>query len=130
MSDLEKRLKEFLTEKNQPLEFLQLTTDASTREYFRISWSEKSAIACVYPFNDLCQGQFEACLDVTGVFLSADLPVAKIIAADPIKAIIIHEDFGDVILRNVLENSDESERENYLNEAIQLIAMIQWTTPK
>jgi aminoglycoside/choline kinase family phosphotransferase len=130
MSDLENRLKEFLTAKNQPLDFLQLTTDASTREYFRIQWSGKSAIACVYPFNDLCQGQFEACLDVTSVFLSADLPVARIYAADAVKAIIIHEDFGDVILRNVLENSNEEERENYLNEAIRLIARIQWTTPK
>lgn len=130
MSDLEIRLKEFLTENNQPLEILQLTTDASTREYFRVRWSEKSAIACVYPFNDLCQGQFDACLDVTSVFLSADLPVARIFASDALKAIIIHEDFGDVILRNVLENADEAARENYLNEAIRLIAEIQSVTPK
>jgi len=130
MSDLEKRLKDFLTEKNQPLEVLQLTTDASTREYFRIQWFAHPTIACVYPFNDLCQGQFEACLDVTGVFLSAGLPVAEIFAADALKAIIIHEDFGDVILRNVLENSDEADREKYLNEAIRLIAKIQSVTPK
>ncbi len=130
MSDLEKRLENFLTENNQPLEISQLTTDASTREYFRIRWSENSAIACVYPFNDLCKGQFEACLDVTNVFLTSDLPVAKIFASDALQGIIIHEDFGDVILRNVLENSDEAERENYLNEAIRLIAKIQSLTPK
>jgi len=130
MSDLEKRLETFLTENNQPLDISQLTTDASTREYFRIRWSENSAIACVYPFNDLCKGQFDACLDVTSVFLSADLPVAKIFASDALQGIIIHEDFGDVILRNVLENSDDSARENYLNEAIRLIAKIQSVTPK
>ncbi|HVE58678.1 MAG TPA: phosphotransferase [Pyrinomonadaceae bacterium] len=130
MSDLEKRLKDFLIEKNQPLEIVQLTTDASTREYFRVRWSENSAIACVYPFNDLCQGQFDAFLDVTGVFQSAGLPVAEIFAADAVKAIIIQEDFGDVILRNYLENSDETERDIYLNEAIRLIARIQALTPK
>jgi aminoglycoside/choline kinase family phosphotransferase len=130
MSDLEKRLKEFLSEHNQPLEFSQLKTDASTREYFRVQWSGNSAIACVYPFNELCQGQFEACLDVTNVFLGAGLPVAEIFAADAGKAIIIHEDFGDLILRNVLETSDETAREKYLNEAIRLIARIQVVTPK
>lgn len=130
MSDLENRLREFLSQKNQPQVITQLTTDASTREYFRVRWHEKPAVACVYPFNDLCKGQFEACLDVTGVFLSYGLPVAEIYAADAPQGIIIHEDFGDVILRNVLEYSDEAARENYLEEAIRLIARIQAATPK
>jgi N-acetylmuramate 1-kinase len=130
MSDLEKRLNDFLTRNNQPSVLSQLTPDASTREYFRVRWHDKPAIACVYPFNELCRGQFEACLDVTGVFLNADLPVARIFASDAAQGIIIHEDFGDVILRDVLENSDAAARENYLNEAIQLIAKIQAVTPK
>lgn len=128
MPDLENRLREFLSQNNQPQAIVQLTTDASTREYFRIKWHEKSAVACVYPFNDLCKGQFEACVDVTGVFRSANLPVAEIYAADALKAIIIHEDFGDVILRGVLENSDDAARENCLEEAIRLIARIQAAT--
>jgi aminoglycoside/choline kinase family phosphotransferase len=130
MSDLEKRLNKFLTRNNQPPALSQLTPDASTREYFRVRWNEKPAIACVYPFNDLCKGQFAACLDVTEVFLSANLAVARIFASDAAQGIIIHEDFGDVILRNVLENADDATRENYLNEAISLIARIQAVTPK
>lgn len=130
MSDLENRLREFLSQNNQPQVISQLTTDASTREYFRIQWHDKPAVACVYPFNDLCKGQFDACLDVTRVFLSAGLPVAEIYASDALQGIIIHEDFGDVILRNVLENSDEAAREKYLEEAIRLIARIQTATPK
>ena len=130
MSDLEKRLNEFLTENNQPPALSQLTPDASTREYFRVRWYETAAIACVYPFNELCRGQFEACLDVTGVFLAEGLPVARIFAADAAQGIIIHEDFGDTILREVLENSDAATRENFLNEAIGLIAKIQAVTPK
>ena len=130
MSDLEKRLNEFLIQNNQPPALSQLTPDASTREYFRVLWHETAAIACVYPFNDLCKGQFEACLDVTELFQNSGLPVARIYASDPQQAIIIHEDFGDVILRNVLETSDENARENYLNEAIELIARIQAATPR
>jgi aminoglycoside/choline kinase family phosphotransferase len=67
---------------------------------------------------------------VTRVFLSANLPVAEIYASDPVKNIIIHEDFGDLILRNLLENSAEAARENYLDEAVRLIARIQAATPQ
>ena len=128
--ELEKRLNEFLEKNNQPPAISQLTPDASTRDYFRVSWHDTPAIACVYPFNDLCLGQYEACLDVTRLFLAADLPVARIYASDPLQQIIIHEDFGDTILRDVLENSDEATRENYLNEAIRLIARIQAVTAR
>jgi hypothetical protein len=128
MSDLEKRLDEFLIRNNQPPAHSVLTPDASTREYFRVRWHNQPAIACVYPFNDLCKGQFEACLDVTRLFLSNGLPAARIFASDAVQAIIIHEDFGDTILRNVLETADERTRENYLGEAIRLIARIQAAT--
>jgi len=107
-----------------------LTPDASTREYFRINWFGSSTIACVYPHDELGKTQFEACLDVTNVFLKSGLPVARIFASDAAQGIIIHEDFGDTILREVLQNSNEPQRENYLNEAIRLIAKIQSVTQK
>lgn len=129
-SDLQQRLESFLTANDQSLTIEPLTQDASTREYFRVNWNGNKAIACVYPFNDLCKGQFDACLDVTEVFLSADLPVAEILASDSEKGIIIHVDFGDIILRDVLLKSDEVERERLLNEAIKMIAKIQSATPK
>jgi len=128
MSDLQLKLEEFLTKNNQTAEISPLKQDASTREYFRVSWNEHPAIACVYPFNDLCKGQYEACLDVTNVFLTAGLPVARIFASDDENKIIIHEDFGDTILRDILLHTDENTRENYLNESIKLIAKIQSAT--
>lgn len=128
MSELLLKLEEFLAKNNQPPEISPLKQDASTREYFRVSWHEKPAIACVYPLNDLCKGQYEACLDVTNVFLTANLPVARIFASDDENKIIIHEDFGDTILRDVLEHTDENTREYFLNEAIRLIVQIQAAT--
>ncbi len=44
--------------------------------------------------------------------------------------VIIQEDFGDRILRDVLSESDVREKENLLSEAIVLIARIQAATPK
>lgn len=130
MSEFRKRLENFLSAKQQPTNLTVLTPDASTREYFRIKWDADSAIACVYPQDDAGHAQFTACLDVTDVFLSDHLPAAKIYDSDAERGIIIHEDFGDTILRNVLENADQAARENYLNEAIRLIARIQAATPK
>jgi N-acetylmuramate 1-kinase len=129
-SDFQNRLETFLTVNAQPLQIQQLTPDASTREYFRVSWNGKSVIACVYPPDDQGKTQFDACLDVTNVFLSENLPVAKILASDAEIGIIIHEDFGNVILRDVLQNSDYETRDNLLNEAITIIAKIQSATPK
>lgn len=129
MSDLQLRLENFLTENHQSTVITPLTQDASTREYFRIRLNERAAIACVYPFNDLCKGQFDACLDVTNVFLAAALPVAKIYFSDAERGVIVHEDFGDEILRNALQNADDATRERLLNESISLIAKIQAATP-
>lgn len=129
MSDFQNRLERFLAENNQPLEIEQLTPDASTREYFRSRWQGASAIICVYPQDEPGKTQFAACLDVTEVFTRANLPAAKVLKSDADKGIIIHEDFGNTILRDVLLASDETERERLLDEAIRLIAGIQAATP-
>ncbi|MFV0390243.1 MAG: aminoglycoside phosphotransferase family protein [Pyrinomonadaceae bacterium] len=123
------RLELFLRNNNQQSEIEQLTPDASTREYFRINWNGEKAIACVYPFNELCQGQFAACLDVTNVFQIQNLPVARILyASNEDESIIVHEDFGDRILRDTLVNASRERRKELLNAALSLIARIQMAT--
>jgi N-acetylmuramate 1-kinase len=126
MSDFRERLETFLAGKNQKPNIEQLTPDASTREYFRVNWNETTAIACVYP--EPFDADEQTYLDVTKLFLSADLPVAKVFDFDEKLGVIIQEDFGDTILRDVLLKSDEETRENYLNKAIALIAKIQSAT--
>jgi aminoglycoside/choline kinase family phosphotransferase len=123
------RLEQFLSKRFAPAEINieQLTPDASTREYFRVNW-KPAAIACVYPVKD--DPQEANYLDVTNLFLSAELPVAKILEVDRELAIIVHEDFGDNILRGVLEAVTADEREHWLDKAIKLIAEIQAATEK
>ncbi|MCS6874142.1 MAG: phosphotransferase [Pyrinomonadaceae bacterium] len=105
-----------------------LTPDASTRSFFRV-WTESvSVIVCVYPDDELGRTQFNAYLDVTNLFLKANLPVARIISYDESSLIIAHEDFGDLILRDKLDLSDEKEREEIFDKAIALIAKIQAAT--
>jgi aminoglycoside/choline kinase family phosphotransferase len=122
------RLQNFLQKTGQPTTVDPLTPDASTREYFRIRWNDGSAIACVY--NDLFIPEEHTYLDVTNLFAAASLPVAQVFAFDGTDGVIVHEDFGDTILRDVLLRSDEFTREKYLDSAISLIARIQAATPK
>src|SRR5215213_640933 len=90
-----------------------LTPDASTREYFRVNWQKQTAIACVY--GEAFIAAEHNYLDVTKLFLESRLPVAEIYAFDEASGIIILEDFGDKILRDVLQKSDDETREDFLN---------------
>ncbi len=128
MSDFRIRLENFLAARNQPLKVEQLTPDASTREYFRVEWHGASAIACVYP-EPFAAGE-QTYLDVSNLFLASNLPVAQIYDFDEKLAVIVQEDFGDTILREVLSQSTGETRETLLNEAISLIARIQAATAR
>lgn len=123
------RLERFLAERFDPAQIRidQLTPDASTREYFRINW-DPTAIACIYPAS--FDPKEQTYLDVTALFLAAGLPVAEIYEVDSEAGVIIHEDFGDRILRDVIETASGEEREEWLNRSITLIAQIQTATDK
>lgn len=122
------RLEKFLETKNEDSKIEILTPDASIREYFRVNWNDSTAIACVYPEAFIENEQ--SYLDVTNLFLVSGLPVAKIYDFSESLGVIIQEDFGDTILREVLAESSNEKREELLNEAITLIAKIQAATPK
>ncbi len=128
MSDFRQRLEKFLAARNQVSGIHPLTPDASTREYFRINWRGKTAIACIYP-EPFLAGE-HSYLDVTNLFIQSGLPVAEIYDVDGEIGVIIQEDLGDRILRDVLSVSAKEEKETLINDAISLIAKIQATTQK
>ncbi|HEX3102721.1 MAG TPA: phosphotransferase [Pyrinomonadaceae bacterium] len=128
MSDYLDRLQLYLDGRQQPLTVESLTADASIREYFRISWHGNSAIACVYP--EAFDPVEHSYLDVTRLFNTAGLPVAEILDFDGNFGVIVQEDLGDRILRDVMIEADEVPRARLRDEAISLIARIQAATGK
>jgi N-acetylmuramate 1-kinase len=126
MSDLKLRLDQFLSKNGRQAGVQQLTTDASTREYFRINWMGESAIACVYPESFVAAEQ--SYLDVSRLFRSNGLPVAEIYSYDEELGIIVQEDLGDTILRDVLLKSENAVREKLIDDSIRMIAKIQSAT--
>jgi hypothetical protein len=69
-------LERFLSARGEAPKIEPLTPDASTREYFRVSWRNQTAIACVYP--EPFAPEEQTYLDVTKLFLAAGLPVAEV----------------------------------------------------
>lgn len=129
MPDHFARLSMFLAARGENDSVTALTADASTREYFRVPWRGQTAIACVYPepFDPAEQSY----LDVTRLFFAGGLPVADVYDHDGSLGVILQEDLGDTILREVLlasENAVDTSRK--LDEAISLIARIQTVTDK
>jgi N-acetylmuramate 1-kinase len=104
-----------------------LTPDASTREYFRIPWQGRTAIAAVYP--EPFDPEIHPFLDVSRLFDEAGLPVPKILEVDPLNGIIVQDDFGDQQLRRFFESAAEEDCEALTEQAISLIADIQKATP-
>ncbi|MBA3351042.1 MAG: phosphotransferase [Blastocatellia bacterium] len=126
MSDFLGRLEKFLSKRETGGDVEQLTPDASTREYFRIGWKGGSAIACVYPETfDAAEQNY---LDVTRLFSQAGLPVAKVLDFDAELGVIVQEDLGSRILRDVLVDADDATCEELVCSAVALIPRIQTAT--
>lgn len=104
-----------------------LTPDASTREYFRLPWRGRTAVAAVYP--EPFDPEIHPFLDVTRLFTEAGLPVPAILEIDPLNGIIVQEDFGDQQLRRFFETASDDDRETLIEQAVSLIADIQKATP-
>ncbi len=128
MRDLAECLRDYLAANGEPTELVALTADASTREYFRISWKGGPAVACVYPEPFIAAEQ--TYLDTSRLLSSSGLPVAKILGYDESCGVIVQEDLGDRILRDVMLEADETYRSRLRDEAISLIARIQTVTDR
>jgi N-acetylmuramate 1-kinase len=126
MNDFRERLEQFLSIRDSAGDIQQLTPDASTREYFRVRSAGGRAIACVYPEPFVAADQ--SYLDVTALFLTCGLPVAKILDYSESLGVILLEDFGDRILREEMAISSSERREELIDDAIRLIPRIQAAT--
>ncbi|MGB7068765.1 MAG: phosphotransferase [Pyrinomonadaceae bacterium] len=128
MSDYRQRLESYLRDRGESVDLTHLSPDASTREYFRISWRGETVVACVYP--DAFVAAEQSFLDVTNLFSNECLPVARILDYDEKLGVIVQEDLGDRILRDVMIDADKELRDKLIVEAINLIPKIQVGTRK
>ena len=123
------RLARFITQHGvASKEVTPLTPDASTRNYYRIGWKKRTAVAAVYP--EPFDPEFHPYLDVTRLFLDCEIPVPEIYAVDGSAGIIVQEDLGDRQLFHIYDEESEEQCEEYKEQAIALIAKIQKATDR
>src|ERR1041385_2028060 len=109
-------------------EIIALTPDASTRQYYRIGWKKRTAVAAVYP--EPFDPEFHPYLEVTRLFLECEIPVPEIYAVDGNAGIIVQEDLGDRQLFHFYEDKSDEHCDEYKEQAIALIAKIQNATER
>ncbi|MBA3713969.1 MAG: phosphotransferase [Pyrinomonadaceae bacterium] len=123
------RLEDYVIRAGSKAELMTaLTPDASTREYFRIPWQRRTAVAAVYP--EPFDPEVHPFLDVTRLFAAAGLPIPEILDVVALQGIIVQEDLGDRQLRHVFATASVEEAESYTERAICLIADIQAATTR
>ena len=123
------RLARFITQQGvTSKEVIPLTPDASTRNYYRIGWKKRTAVAAVYP--EPFDPEFHPYLDVTRLFLTCEIPVPEIYAVDGNAGIIVQEDLGDRQLFRFYEEESDEQCDEYKEQAIALIARIQNATER
>jgi aminoglycoside/choline kinase family phosphotransferase len=128
-SSASERLARFIAEHGLSSdEIIPLTPDASTRKYFRVNWKKGKAVAAVYqePFDP----EFHPYLDVTRLFLDANLPVPQVYEVSGTEGIIIQEDLGNRQLFQIFETETDETCDEYKEAAIGLIARIQAATQR
>lgn len=103
-----------------------LTPDASTRQYFRIRWKGKTAVAAVYP-NPFDPDE-QTFLDITRLLQKASLPVPEILDIDGDEGVIVQEDLGDRQLHGLIQTANDRTRVSYNETAFNLIVKIQTAT--
>lgn len=128
MNGSTERLSEFLSSRGLAVGTVALTADASTREYFRIKWQGGTAIACVYPESFVPAEQNY--LDVTRLLQISGLPVPEVYEFAGDLGVIVQEDLGNSVLREIMMAAKPVARQRLLDEAISLIARIQLATEK
>src|ERR1043165_4528021 len=113
------RLARFITQQGiASKEIIPLPPDASTRKYYRIGWKKRTAVAAVYP--EPFDPEFHPYLDVTRLFLEANLPVPQIFEVNGTEGIIIQEDLGNRQLFQIFETETDETCDDFKEMAIGL----------
>lgn len=129
---IQQRLTQFVRRKLSSSEnhynISKLIGDASTRQYFRCSVSERSYIIAVYPkpFNP---DKFSY-LEVYELLRQIGLPVPEILAVDGDLGAVLQEDLGSESLQKRLLTSGKDERDKLLHQAIDHIVKLQQQGPQ
>jgi aminoglycoside/choline kinase family phosphotransferase len=110
---------------SKTLSITKIQGDASSRQYFRVTGSNRSSIACYDPAFEASTPENYPFLILHNLLLRHAIPVPALIAIDAEKGLLLLEDCGDLLLQNLFGSSLEHTVPVRYREIIDLLIQLQ-----
>ncbi|NTV60253.1 MAG: phosphotransferase [Chlorobiaceae bacterium] len=99
--------------------------DASTRQYFRVTSPEGTAVACYDPAFEQTSKETYPFLVMQKLLADRGIPVPEVKTADPSTGLILLEDCGDLLLQNIFGSPMEREIPEIYRTIFDILAKLQ-----
>ena len=110
---------------SKPLSITKIQGDASSRQYFRVTGTNDSAVACYDQALNTSSADTYPFLLVHTLLSRHALPVPAIMAIDAEKNLLLLEDCGDLLLQNIFNSSREQTLPDRYREIIDILVQLQ-----
>ncbi len=110
---------------SKPLSITKIQGDASSRQYFRVTGINNSAVACYDQALNSSSVDTYPFLVIHALLSRHALPVPAIMAIDAEKNILLLEDCGEVLLQNLFHSSIEETIPDHYREIIDILVQLQ-----
>jgi hypothetical protein len=110
---------------SKPLSITKIQGDASSRQYFRVTGTNGSSVACYDPALNSSSLDSYPFLVLHSLLARHALPVPAIMAISAEKNILLLEDCGDLLLQNVFNSSIEHTLPDRYREIIDILVQLQ-----
>ncbi len=110
---------------SKPLSITKIQGDASSRQYFRVTGVNGSAVACYDQALNSSSCDTYPFLVMHTLLSRHALPVPAIMAIDAEKNLLLLEDCGDLLLQNIFNSSREQTLPERYREIIDILVQLQ-----
>ncbi len=110
---------------SKPLSITKIQGDASSRQYFRVTGANNSAVACYDQALNSSSVDTYPFLVVHDLLSRHALPVPAVMAIDAEKNLLLLEDCGEVLLQNLFNSSREQTLPGRYKEILDILVQLQ-----
>lgn len=110
---------------SKTLSIIKIQGDASSRQYFRVTGTQGSSIACYDPIFETSTHDSYPFLLLHKLFSRHAIPVPVLIGFDSEKGLLLLEDCGDLLLQNLFGSSIEHTVPDRYREIIDILIQLQ-----
>jgi len=107
-------------------QIVKLRAEASSRQFFRVPFSNRSLVAMMYP--DRAPDEIEAFVRMTDLYREFGLHVAEIVEVLDERGILL-EDLGDISLQRFFGGARRGEKERVLRRVARLLTVLKRVPP-